>query len=87
MRSLKQDNIKTYLIIEDELIFNNFSNNFKIHFSKNSNLGTDLISDFKMEDTIKNAANISAYGWKKEAIPIIHTKNSIITRIFNSIFG
>tara|TARA_B100001029_G_scaffold102774_1_gene84670 strand:- start:400 stop:1599 length:1200 start_codon:yes stop_codon:yes gene_type:complete len=87
MRSLKHDNIKTYLIIEDELIFNNFSNNFKIHFSKNSNLGTDLISDFKMEDTIKNAANISAYGWKKEAIPIIHTKNSIITRIFNSIFG
>ena len=74
-------------IIEDELILNNFSNSFRFFFSKHSNIDTNLISDLQTEESIINAANLSAYGWKKEAIPIIHTKNSIITRIFNSIFG
>ena len=83
----KKGNIKIFLIIDDELILNNFSSSLKFFFSKNSSFDTNLISDLEAEETFKNAANISAYGWKKEAIPITHTKNSIISRIFNSIFG
>jgi cell division protein FtsA len=87
IKVVNKSDIKTFLIIEDELILNNFSNSFRFFFSKHSNIDTNLISDLQTEESIINAANLSAYGWKKEAIPIIHTKNSIITRIFNSIFG
>ena len=27
------------------------------------------------------------FGWKKEAIPIIHSKKSLIARFFEEIFG
>jgi len=33
-----------------------------------------------------SAANLSIYGWKKEAIPVAQTKNSLITRIFKFLF-
>ena len=39
-----------------------------------------------VDSSIISAAFLSAYGWKKEAIPITQTKNSLITRIFKSIF-
>ena len=87
MKFFKKNNDKIYLIIEDELILDNFNSNFIFFFSKNINLNAELISDFKEDETIKNAANLSTFGWKKEAIPITQTKNSIITRIFKSIFG
>ena len=46
-----------------------------------------LINSFDLDTLFIKAANISIFGWKKEAIPIIHTKKSFITRIFKSIFG
>ena len=51
------------------------------------NYDTHLIEDFNIDKIILSAAHLSAYGWKKEAIPITQTKNSLITRIFKSLFG
>ena len=81
---VKQNNIPIYMIIEDELIFDNFKENFKSYFSQYE---FHLIDDFKIDSLVMNAAYLSIYGWKKEAIPVTQTKNSLITRIFKSLFG
>ena len=81
---VKQNNIPIYMIIEDELIFDNFKENFKSYFSQYE---FHLIDDFKIDSLVMSAAHLSIYGWKKEAIPVTQTKNSLITRIFKSLFG
>ena len=55
--------------------------------NKNTNFETNLIADFETNSLVSNIANLSIYGWRKEAIPIVQIKNSLITRIFKSIFG
>ena len=35
---------------------------------------------------LDSANNIVQYGWKKEAIPIVNEKKSIISRLFGLIF-
>ena len=81
---LKQKNIPIYMIIEDKLIFDNFKENFKSYFSQYE---FNLIDDFKIDALVMSAAHLSIYGWKKEAIPVTQTRNSLITRIFKSLFG
>ena len=34
-----------------------------------------------------NAYEIVQFGWKKEAVPIVHEKKSLIARFFNWLFG
>jgi len=87
IESFKKNNIPIYMIIEDELIFNNFKENFKFYFSQDYNFDIHLIDDFKINELIMSASRLSIYGWKKEAIPVTQTKNSLITRIFKSLFG
>jgi cell division protein FtsA len=87
IESFKKNNIPIYMIIEDELIFNNFKENFKSYFSQDYNFDIHLIDDFKINELIMSASRLSIYGWKKEAIPVTQTKNSLITRIFKSLFG
>ncbi len=83
----KKENNLIYFLIEDPNIKNNFNNNFNYHFSKKIPSQSSLINSFDLDTLFIKAANISIFGWKKEAIPIIHTKKSFITRIFKSIFG
>tara|TARA_B100000902_G_C27312341_1_gene919149 strand:+ start:421 stop:1620 length:1200 start_codon:yes stop_codon:yes gene_type:complete len=83
----KKENNLIYFLIEDQNIKNNFDSNFNYYFSKKIPSHSSLINSFDLDTLFIKAANISIFGWKKEAIPIIHTKKSFITRIFKSIFG
>ena len=83
----KKKKIIIYVIIEDQFIFDNFKENFKFYISKEYNFESHLINNFKIETSIMSAAHLSIYGWKKEAIPVTQTKNSLIARIFKSLFG
>ena len=87
MKSFKENNCKIYIIIEDEIIFDNFKGHFKSYCSKDYNFDPSLVNNFEIDSLIMSAANLSIYGWKKEAIPVAQTKNSLITRIFKSLFG
>ena len=86
IESLNKNNAKIFIIIEDQLIFDNFQKNFKFYISQKYNFEPHLINNFQTDSSIVNAAYLSAYGWKKEAVPVTQTKNSLITRIFKSIF-
>ena len=87
LNSFKKKNYKIYLEIEDRLVQKNFEKNFSSYFSKRFNTSFDFIKNFDTDLLISNAANLSFYGWKKEAIPITQTKNTLIARFFKSIFG
>ncbi len=86
IKSFKQNSTAIFLILEDQLILDNFKENFKFYISKDNNFDPFLINNFQIDTSIISAAFLSAYGWKKEAIPVTQTKNSLITRIFKSIF-
>ena len=86
IQSFKKNNIRIFVTIKDRLIKDKFKFFFKSHFLKELDTELDLIDDFKIDPMITNTAGISTYGWKKEAIPIIQPKSSIITRVFKSIF-
>ena len=85
--SFKQGNVRIYLIIEDRIIFDNFKENFSTYFSKHYNFDIHLVDGFRIEESIISASSITNYGWEKEAIPITQIKNSLIARIFKSLFG
>ena len=74
-----------FFFIDNKKIFNNFNYIFKSHFRENFEF-LNLRLDLKSEH-FESAANLSSYGWKKEAIPISQTKNSLISRIFQSLFN
>ena len=87
IRTFKPENIKIYLIIKDNLIFDNFKDYFKLYFSNENKYASHIIDDFDMSELIINTANLITHGWKKEAIPVTQIKNSLITRIFKTLFG
>ena len=83
----KKDIKNIYIVIEEDLIFDNFKKNFKLYFSKNLDSDTQLINTFEINSLINSAVNLSNYGWKKEAIPITQAKNTLISKIFKALFG
>ena len=87
IKTFKEKNYKVYFMIQDKIIRNSFEKIFKSSLLVTGNSEPSLIKDFAIDSSIINASNLSIYGWKKEAIPIALTKNSLITRIFKSIFG
>ena len=87
IRTFKLENVKIYLIIEDNLIFDNFKDYFKLYFSNKNKFASHIIDDFDINELIINTANLITHGWKKEAIPMTQIKNSLITRIFKTLFG
>ena len=86
INSFRKNCDKVYIIIEEEDVFENFHNSFESYFSKNDYFKTVSINDFQIDQLIINAANLLFYGWKKEAIPVTQSKNSLISKIFKSIF-
>ena len=87
LRSFKKNYGTIFLIIKDKRILDNFKENFKSNFSQNINFKPTFINDLEVNSIIMNTAKILVQGWKKEAIPMTQTKNSLITRIFKSLFG
>ena len=86
IRPFKKNNSNIFFIIQDKIISDNFEENFKSNLTKDEKFECKLLDDFDPELSTINTAKLSVYGWKKEAIPIIQTKNSLITRIFKAIF-
>mgnify|MGYP001437117873 FL=1 len=87
IKHFKKDSTKVYLTIADFQTFKSFEKNFKSFFLRNDKYDIFLIDDLSTEETITNVSNLDMYGWKTEAVPIVQAKNSLITRIFKSLFG
>lgn len=87
LQSFKKNNIKTYIMIKDKLILNKFQKVIASFLLQNINIDLNFIDQLATDLSIVNTSNLSIFGWKKEAIPIVNTKKSLIAKIFKSIFG
>ena len=76
-----------FLKINNSLIFQKFSNSFKFFFSKKDNCPLNIIDNEDNENFYNNVNDIAQFGWKREAIPIIHEKRSILARLFDFLFN
>ena len=83
---LKKDT-NIFLKTDDQLILNCFEESLKRSFSKENEFTIKQTDKISINETYKNAITIVQYGWKREAVPIIQEKRSIIARIFERIFG
>ena len=87
IKFLNKSSIQLIIIIEDRLIQNIFKNYFKTSLIKTTNLKLEFIDRLNSDTSMIMATTLSNYGWKKEAIPMTQTKNSIISKIFKYLFN
>ena len=65
-----------------------FNISFKTHFSnKQTNVEIKFIKALEYESFLNNAYKIVQFGWKKEAVPVVQEKKSLIARVFDFIFN
>ena len=75
------------LQINDETNFQFFNERFKGFFSNYDQFEVKIASKLDKKVFFKNASELVQFGWKKEAIPIILERKSIIARIFDLLFN
>ena len=80
-------NKQIFLSIEENYIYRSFTKLFEKSFDNNFQIDTQLENDNDLYLPCINAANIAVKGWKKEVLPMVEIKKSLISRIFASIFN
>ena len=76
-----------FLKIKDRLNLECFKNSYSLYFSKNNYFTIKFINSIETNDLVDNANTLVNYGWKKEAVPVIQPKKSLIVRLFDTIFN
>ena len=85
--SFLKDNLSIFLKINDQTNFKCFSDCYKKNFSKQDQYIIKFTSDLSLSEVYSSASRIVQYGWKKEAVPIVQEKKSVISRFFEKIFS
>jgi cell division protein FtsA len=75
-----------HLSFEDDDIFDNLKQFFKKQFKSNEEIFIFKQAKEEYLDSCKASAELIVKGHEKEAIPVVQTKKSIISRIFTTIF-
>ena len=86
IKSFFNKNLKIFLQINEECNLKSFEKIYKNIFSNNK-YELNLINNHDQKQVYENAFNIVQYGWKKEAVPIINQKKSLIGRFFDLFFN
>jgi cell division protein FtsA len=76
-----------FLKINDKLNLDCFKDAYKLFFSEKNRFLVKFIENFDIKDIVGNASDLVHFGWKKEAIPIIQHKKSLIGRFFDILFN
>ena len=74
-------------MINDNLKKNYLTDVYKSNFTNKNELDMKFIENFDKDEFYKEVNKLVQFGWKKEAVPIVHEKKSIIARIFNLFFN
>ncbi len=87
MSSFVKKKYNLFLKINDKSSQKCFKNAYQSAFSFNNHLEFKFIENFSRESTCDSALKLVHYGWKKEAVPVVHEKKTILARLFNLIFN
>ena len=74
MRIRNQPHLKCFKDIYKSLLTKNYD--FKVKYLENTS----------SEELMFNANKLVHFGWKKEAIPVTHTRKSLIAKLFGALF-
>ena len=80
---------KTMIIlkINDKSNMKCFEECYKLFFSKDNYFEVKFIENIEIESLLNNADQLVHFGWKKEAIPVIHAKKSLLAKFFDTLFN
>ena len=87
IQSFLKNDSTIYLNINDFSNLKCFADSYISAFGKDKKLKIKLIKQIQTEELYNSANNLVQYGWKKEAVPIIQEKKSLITRFFDLFFN
>ena len=73
--------------INDKTILKCFKSLYNNAFSDKDSLHLKFVENFSQEGMYDSAIKLVHYGWKKEAVPIIRERKTILARLFNLIFN
>ena len=76
-----------FLRISDESTFFPMQKSFENYFSKNNELDLKILKNKIFESYFEDVVKLVQFGWKKEAVPIVQEKKSIIARFFEVFFN
>ena len=76
-----------FIKINDQSHFKCFKNIYSFIFKKYNKLTVNFSKNISTEDLMDNVNKIVHFGWKKEAVPIIHPKKSLIAKFFDKLFS
>jgi len=76
-----------FLEIDQKLRFKCLEKIYKKTFSNNERYNVNFIDTLLSESFLNTAHKLVHFGWKKEAIPTIRTKKSLIVRLFEALFS
>ena len=87
VKNFLKKNPVIFLNINDSSNFKCFESIYKESFSKKSEKEIIIIKNLNIEETYESAYQLVQYGWKKEAVPIVQDKKSLIARFFDLFFN
>ena len=82
VKSFLKKNLKIFLKIHDDASQKSFKTIYKNVFS-NKNYELNFIKNPIEDEIYENAYNLVQYGWKREAVPIVQERKSLIRRFFD----
>ena len=73
--------------LKDKIDNDRLIENYKLIFSQNSKYEIKFLKNFSTDKLYMDANKIVQYGWRKEAVPIVQDKKSLIARFFDLFFN
>ena len=87
LKTFQSEERTVFLNIKDKSNLECFKDSYKRLFFKENHFTVKFIEDISIEETFENANRLVNFGWKKEAIPVIHTKKTFIAKFFEILFN
>ena len=85
--SFNRQNKTVFIKINDQSHYKCFKNIYSLFFVKYNKFVVNFSKNISTEDLMNNVNKIVHFGWKKEAVPIIDSKKSLIARFFDTLFS
>ena len=85
--SFNRQNKTVFIKINDQSHYKCFKNIYSLFFVKYNKFVVNFSKNISTEDLMNNVNKIVHFGWKKEAVPIIESKKSLIARFFDTLFS
>ena len=86
LKSFLNKKLPLFLTISDKSILRCFRNKLKTFFFNEGFSSVDFINQTNEKNDYINANNLVQFGWKKEAVPFVYEKKSMLARLFQLIF-